>query len=241
MRILISCEESQTVCKAFRSKGHDAYSCDILPCSGGHPEWHLQKDVREELPYSTLKTVQIQGKLDPRRWDLVISFQPCTDLAVSGSKWFDKKRLSGEQEESINFFFDVWFYSHCSENPVGIMNGGKYMKKWFPKTYTRLMENNFQFKDYQIIHPWQFGHKASKKTCLWLNDLPRLIPTNIVGPPPPYSKMTKSELKEWTAIHREPPGPNRAIIRSKTYQGIADAMADQWSNAKPSFKHNTLF
>jgi len=184
MRILIACEESQAVCKEFRKRGHEAYSCDILESSGGHPEWHLQRDVIEILrSYS---------------WDMVIAFPPCTDLAVSGARWFKKKRADGRQQRSIDFFMEFTKLD-CKvaiENPVGIMST-KYRK---PD---------------QIIQPWQFGHGETKATCLWLNKLNHLEPTNIVD---------GREQRVW----RMPPGPERAKLRSKTYPGIAEAMADQW-------------
>lgn len=211
LKVLVACEESQAVTIAFRNKGHEAYSCDILPCSGGHPEWHLQKDVTSILYYSTLKI----SNPSTDYYDLVISFPPCTDLAVSGARWFDKKRLSGEQETSIEFFFHIWYYSHCIENPIGIMGGGEYIKKWFPKLYNKMEVNNFPFKPTQIIQPWQFGHGETKATCLWLNSLPLLKPTNIVE---------GREGKVW----RMAPGYERAKLRSKTYAGIAEAMASQW-------------
>jgi hypothetical protein len=211
LKVLVACEESQAVTKAFRALGHEAYSCDIQPCSGGHPEWHIQKDVTSILYDSNLR-------IDPRTdgYDLVISFPPCTDLAVSGARWFDKKRLSGEQEASIEFFFHVYFYSHCTENPIGIMGGGDYIKKWFPNIYKKLVENKFPFKPTQIIHPWQFGHGETKSTCLWLQGLPPLIHTSIVS---------GREQRIW----KLPPTEDRATLRSKTYAGIADAMATQWS------------
>lgn len=213
MKILIACEESQTVTIAMRNKGHEAYSCDLLPCSGGHPEWHIQGDAKSYVINSNLKSIQYRGINNG--YDLVISFPPCTDLAVSGARWFDKKRLSGEQEASITFFLDIWFYSHCTENPIGIMNDGKYIKKWFPKIYDRLVANNFPFKPTQIIQPWQFGHGETKATCLWLKELPLLKPTNIVS---------GREGKIW----RMAPTEDRAKLRSKTYLGISQAMAEQW-------------
>lgn len=203
MRILVACEESQAVTIALRKKGHKAFSCDLLECSGGHPEWHLQDDALMCLFLG---------------WDAVIAFPPCTDLAVSGARHFEQKRKDRRQDEAIWFFmkFVEWHWDTgkplAIENPVGIMS-----------TQYR--------KPDQIVQPWQYGHRASKKTCLWLHDLPPLEPTDIVGPPPRYADMTGEELKEWTAIHRCPPGPNRARIRSKTFQGIADAMASQWFNS----------
>lgn len=199
MKVLITHEESQEVCKAFREKGHEAYSCDILPTCG-NDEWHLKCDVMQVL-YSD--------------WDLIISFPPCTDLSVSGARWFDKKRLSGEQERSISHFLTIWQKADSVENPIGIMNGGEYIKKWFPKLYQRALNIRFPFKPSQIIQPWQFGHGETKATCLWLKGLPPLRPTNIVE---------GREGKVW----RMPPGQDRAKLRSKTYPGIAKAMAEQW-------------
>jgi hypothetical protein len=218
MKILVACEESQAVTIAFRSKGHEAYSCDILPCSGGHPEWHLQLDA-------------VQALLN-NKWDLVISFPPCTDLSVSGSKWFKTKRLSGEQESSINFFLDVWYYSNCVENPKNIMSGWRYLSKWFPHIVDRMKDMDFPLRYTQSIQPWQFGHKETKDTWLWLKGLPKLQPANIVGPMPIGNTRTEKLMikRQWNKVHRCPPGPNRSLIRSKTYHGIANAMADQWSN-----------
>lgn len=223
MRVLVACEESQRVTIAFREKGHEAYSCDLLPCSGGHPEWHLQKDARSELPLSNLKTISFNGDQSSDRYDLVISFPPCTDLAVSGARWFDKKRLSGEQEKSINFFLDVWYYSHATENPVGIMSGGNYIKKWFPHLYEKARQIGFNFSKPQIIHPYQFGHLEQKTTCLWLQQLPPLRETNNV-----FNEMMKLPYNKRAIVHHATPGPQRSIIRSKTYPGIAKAMAKQW-------------
>lgn len=200
MRVLIACEESQAVTIEFRKRGHEAYSCDLLPCSGGHPEWHYQRDVFEVID---------EG------WDMMIAFPPCTHLAVSGAAWFEEKRKDGRQEESIRFFFEVWKRSNCSENPIGIMNGGKYIKKWFPRLYQEMKDYGFPFKPDQIIQPWQFGHGETKATCLWLNGLPKLVPTNIV------------EGRE-QRLHRLPPSPDRAKIRSKTFPGIAKALAEQY-------------
>lgn len=201
MNVLIGCEESQAVCIEFRKLGHEACSCDLQECSGGHPEWHLKMDVFEA-----------NKKMKP---DLVISFQPCTDLSVSGAKHFWYKREDGRQEKSIRFFFEVWKISNCSENPIGIMNGGKYIKNWFPALFKEMMDFGFPFKPSQIIHPYQYGHGETKSTCLWLKGLPILIPTNIVE---------GREQKIW----RMPPSKHRAKIRSKTFPGIAKAMAEQW-------------
>ena len=201
MRLLVACEESQAVTIHLREKGHEAYSCDLVPSSGGFPQWHIQEHA-----------INI---LHSDHWDGVIAFPPCTHLATSGARHFSVKRQDGRQQDAINFFmaFVTWHRLTrkplAIENPVGIMS-------------TLYRPPN------QIIHPWQFGHRATKKTCLWLHKLPRLQGTLLVGPPRKYKSMTHEELAEWTAIHRCPPGPQRSTIRSKTYPGIAAAMASQW-------------
>ena len=186
MRVLVACEESQAVCMAFRNVGHEAYSCDILPCSGGRPEWHIRGDV---IP------------LLKEQWDMVIAFPPCTDLCVSGARWFREKQADGRQRSSIEFFMQFTRLDHIQrvsiENPVGIMS-----------THYR--------KPDQIIQPWQFGHGETKATCLWLKGLPLLPPTTIV------------EGRE-NRIHRMPPSAERSKNRSVTYSGIASAMAQQWA------------
>ncbi len=184
MRILAACEESQIVTCAFRERGHEAYSCDLLPCSGGHHEWHIRGDV---IP------------LLLERWDMILAFPPCTHLCSSGARWFAEKRREGRQEQAIRFFMrftDVDCPRVCIERPVGIMS-----------TIWR--------KPDQIIQPWQFGHGETKATCLWLRGLPRLNPTNIVD--------GRAER-----IHRLSPCEERQRLRSKTYPGIARAMAEQW-------------
>jgi len=198
MKVLIACEESQEVCKAFRELGHEAYSCDILPCSGGHPEWHLQQDV---LP------------LLEQEWDLIIAFPPCTHLAVSGAAWFKKKRENGQQQEGIDFFMK-FANAKCSriaiENPVGIMSS-----VWR--------------KPDQIIQPYQFGEPFSKKTCLWLKRIPQLKPTNIVDRGEQVKYKSGKSMPKWYADAFKLPPKERAILRSKTFLGIAKAMAEQWS------------
>jgi site-specific DNA-cytosine methylase len=184
MKILIACEESQAVTNEFRLLGHEAYSCDVLPCSGGHSEYHLQQDVTSLLT---------------EEWDIVIAFPPCTHLSVSGARWFPEKIADGRQQEGIDFFM-LFANSSCPkvaiENPIGIMS-----TKWR--------------KPDQIIQPWQFGHGEVKATCLWLKGLPLLRPTLIVN---------GREARIWTMG----PSPERAKLRSKTYTGIARAMANQW-------------
>lgn len=185
MKVLVGCEESQAVCIAFRELGHEAYSCDLLICSGGYPEWHIQEDVVKVLT-STY-------------FDLKICFPPCDHLAVSGARWFAEKRKDGRQQKGVDFFLKVAGLCNVIENPIGIMS-----------TIYR--------KPDQIIQPWQFGHGETKATCLWLNGVPKLKPTNIVS---------GRDHKIW----KMPPSKDRAKLRSKTYSGIAKAMADQWGGA----------
>lgn len=208
MNILIACEESQRVCIAFRKRGHNAFSCDILPCSGGHPEWHIQNNVthymngQQTLPNKLFPHFMTQDNIwhdMPTKWDMIIAFPPCTHLAVSGARYFEEKRKDGRQQQGIDFFME---FTKCDcdkiaiENPIGIMS-----------THYR--------KPDQIIQPWMFGHGETKATCLWLKGLPNLEPTNIVD---------GRNQRVW----KMPPGPNRAKERSKTFPGIADAMAEQW-------------
>jgi len=213
MKILVACEESQAVTKEFRRLGHEAYSCDILECSGSHPEWHLQQDV---IP------------LLQEKWDLIISFPPCTDLAVSGCRWFDKKRKSGKQEKSIRFFFEVWKKSNCVENPIGIMNGGKYIKKYYPELWQEMKGYGFPFKPSQTIHPYMFGNGERKATCLWIKGIPLLTPTDIV----PINWIIGKNGKKYTATHYgtcfKTDKDEQGKRRSKTFPGIAKAMAEQW-------------
>lgn len=182
MKILIACEYSGKVREAFRKLGHDAWSCDLLPSEIPGP--HYQLDVLKIL---------FSG------WDMVIAFPPCTDLCVSGARWFKEKQADGRQMAAINFFMALVNCGAprvCIENPIGIMSS-RYRK---PD---------------QIIQPWQFGHGETKATCLWLKNLPLLQPTNVVE-----GRVAR--------IHRMAPGAERAKKRSETYQGIADAMAEQW-------------
>jgi len=203
MRILIACEESQSVCKAFREKGHEAYSCDILPCSGGHPEWHIQGDVLEQLD---------------KGWDMIIAHPPCTYLTVTGNRWFNVERYgdkaiqrANDREESIEFFMKL-ANAKCDkiviENPIGIMS-----TKWR--------------KPNQIIQPYQFGHPEAKKTALWLKGLPLLKHTKIVEPEYIEYKSGK-RMAKWYAEAWKLPKDERTKLRSKTFPGIAKAMAEQW-------------
>ena len=196
MRVLVGCEESQAVTIEFRKLGHEAYSCDILPCSGGHPEWHLNMDVFDAI--------------DLKEWDMGIFFPTCTYLTISANKWYKDQppRKSGAlvgaerraaREEAIDFFMNLY---NCKipkvgiENPIGVMS------------------SRFRKPD-QVLQPWMFGHGETKATCLWLRNLPKLQPTNIV----------EGRLQR---MHLLPKTKDRAKLRSKTYPGIAKAMADQW-------------
>jgi len=184
LRVLVACEESQVVTIAFRELGHEAYSCDLEPCSGGFPEWHYQMDI----------TIPLMQK-----WDMIIAFPPCTHLAVSGARWFPEKRADGRQQEGINLFMlfaDLDCEKVAIENPIGIMS-----------TLYR--------KPDQIIQPWMFGHGETKATCLWLRGLPKLKPTCIVK---------GRDQRIWKLL----PTEDRAKLRSKTFIGIAKAMAEQW-------------
>lgn len=206
MKVLVACEESQEVCKAFRKRGHEAYSADIQEPSGGHPEWHILGDVlpliNGDCKFTTMDGVdhEIKGE-----WDLLIAHPPCTDLAVSGARWFKEKQADGRQQKSIEFFM-MFANAKCKkiaiENPVCIMSS-----VWR--------------KPDQIIQPWQFGHPEQKKTCLWLKGLPKIIETKNV-----YEYMMTLPQKQRMRIFNL--GSKHSKERSKTFFGIADAMAEQW-------------
>lgn len=234
MRVLVACEESQAVCKAFREKGHEAYSCDIIECSGGHPEWHIQGDALPLLNGNCefwtkdkdgrgVSWHRITGK-----WDMIIAFPPCTHLAVSGARHFEKKRADSRQREGIEFFCQ-FLNADCDkvaiENPVGIISGD-YIPKWFPDLAEKY---SLPIKQSQIIQPYEYGHNAKKSTCLWLKGLPLLKPTEIVEPDL-ISYMCKSGKKVTFSRHMVQGFENgeRAKSRSKTFPGIAKAMAEQW-------------
>lgn len=196
MTIIVGCEESQAVCIEFRKLGHEAYSCDIQECSGGHPEWHIQGDVFEAI--------------NSRHWDMGIFFPPCTYLTISANKWYkdQPKRKSGAlvgeerrkaRVDAIDFFMRIY---NCNipkvsiENPIGIMS------------------SVFRKPD-QVIQPWMFGHGETKATCIWMRGLTKLTPINIVS-------------GREQRMHKLPPTIDRAKMRSKTYPGIAKAMAEEW-------------
>lgn len=207
-RILIACEESQAVLSEFKNLGFtNVWSCDLLPTSGNYPELHLQQDVTELLK---------------QKWDMIIAFPPCTYLTVTGNRWFNIERYGEkaiqrhkDREEAINFFM-LFANTDCPrtaiENPVGIMS----------TTYK---------KPTQIIQPYQFGDAYEKTTCLWLKGLPKLTPTNVVQPPERVKFKSGKSMPGWYAEAWHLPKDERALLRSKTFPGIAKAMAEQWSNA----------
>ncbi len=183
MRVLVACEFSGIVREAFRARGHEAWSCDLLPAEDGSP-YHRAEDVFSNM-------------LDHWEWDLMVAHPPCTHLAVSGARWFKDKQQ--EQEEALRFVRELMaapIERICIENPISIIS-------------SRIRKPD------QIIQPWQFGHGETKATCLWLKNLPKLVPTNIVEGRTPR-------------VHHASPGPDRWKERSRTLQGIADAMAEQW-------------
>lgn len=227
MKVLVACEESQAVCKAFRELGHEAYSCDVQECSGGHPEWHIQGDVLPLINGDCSFTTVGGGKHTiVGKWDLLIAHPPCTYLTVSGNahfsieRWGDKARQRMLERDKAADFFMQFINADCPriavENPIGYMS-----------TYYR--------KPDQIIQPFHYGHRARKATCLWLKGLPKLQPTNIVDPgmidrrgysygaAAAYARDESGKILAWN-------DPRTKKIRSKTFPGIARAMAEQWGD-----------
>ncbi len=210
MKVLIACEESQAVTKEFRKLGHEAFSCDILPCTGGHPEWHYQKDVFEVIN---------EG------WDLMIAHPPCTFLAVSGARWLYNKDGSVNEERFYNQrqaldFVEMLMKSNINkiaiENPISVISSAIR-------------------KPDQIVQPYMFGDSASKSTCLWLKNLPELTPTNIVSKGEFFEfkdrktgKIKKQPMWYYQALQQAKTPAERRTLRSKTFKGIAEAMANQW-------------
>jgi hypothetical protein len=230
----VACEESQAVTIEFRKLGHEAYSCDIESCSGGHLEWHIQQDVLLLLNgYVSFSTADGKRHELGSKWDIIIAFPPCTHLAVSGAAHFEKKRNDGRQREAIEFFMQI-LNADCDkiavENPVNIISGD-YIAKHFPDLQQKY---NFPIKPTQSTQPYEHGHEARKKTCLWLKNLPLLVPTNIVsmgkidkhghsvGASATFARDENGKILSWN-------DPRTGKIRSKTFLGIAKAMAEQWS------------
>ena len=222
MKVLVACEESQRVCTEFRKLGHEAYSCDIEPCSGGHPEWHIMGDVTPLVNgFCKFNTCDGVSHAIPEKWDMIIAFPPCTFLTVTGNRWFNVERYGEkaiqrhkDREFGIAVFM-MFANADCEkiaiENPVGIMS-----------TIWR--------KPDQIINPYLFGDPFEKKTCLWLKGLPMLEPTNIVEVPPRVEFKSGKTMPSWYADAFKLPKEERSKLRSKTFPGIAEAMAKQWES-----------
>lgn len=198
MRAIILCEYSARVRDAMRRAGHDAWSCDLLPCEGD-PRWHLQCDAREVIGGG---------------WDIMIAHPPCTYLCSSGLHWNKRRPERAKQTEDalefVRLLLGCKIPRKCLENPIGCIS-------------TRIRPPE------QIIQPWQFGHPESKATCLWLENLPPLKPTKILALP----QSGRWENQTASGQNRLTPGPERAKLRSLTYQGIADAMGEQWGALGP--------
>lgn len=201
MKVLVACEESQEVCKAFRAKGHEAYSCDILPCSGGHPEWHIQDDATKILRYTN--------------WDLLIAHPPCTYISKAGARWMypqagilcnERLFKAVKARDFFMTFYDSEIKMKCIENPE-------------PLKVIDLPNHR------QVIQPYQFGHPYSKKTLLWLTGLPFLTPTNILSEYVPYLPSNTGGAKRGQKFMYKNISQSDS---SKTFPGIAKAMADQW-------------
>lgn len=224
MNILVACEESQAVTIEFRKIGHKAFSCDIIECSGGHPEWHIMADclplLNGDCCFHTMDGV---SHVQVGSWDMLIAFPPCTHLAVSGARWFPEKQKDFRQQKAVAFFMH-FVLANCEriavENPIGIMS-----------TVYR--------KPSQIIQPYQFGDATKKSTCLWLKGLPLLKPTDIVEPEIVEYQCKNGKTARFgvgIAVPQGPDGkkygfsdPMTARLRSKTFPGIARAMAEQWA------------
>lgn len=202
MKVLVACEESQAVCKAFRELGHEAYSCDIIDCSGGHPEWHIKGDALELL------------KL---KWDLIIAHPPCTYLTNAGARWLHAGGTMNQKRYALGIeareFFMAFYNADCPkiavENPV-------------PASVFNLPEYS------QVIQPYEFGHPYSKKTCLWLKGLEPLKPTQVIEDHVPFifsGTYNKTHDPRYKGASRK---GGSAKSRSKTFPGIARAMAEQW-------------
>ena len=218
MNVLIACEESQRVCIEFRKRGHFAFSCDIQECTGGHPEWHIMGDCLPILDgCCVFKTMDGTEHKISGKWDLIIAHPPCTYLTLSGNKWFKPEfenrfpERKKQRKEAINFFMK-FVHADCPhiaiENPVGVMS-----------TQYR--------KPDQYIEPYYFGDAEKKKTGLWLKELPLLTPTNVVKPVIIHC-ASGANVPRWHMETLKLPKEERSRVRSKTFIGIARAMAEQW-------------
>lgn len=222
MNVLIACEESQRVCIEFRKQGHCAFSCDIVECSGGHPEWHIKQDVIPLLDgRCKFKTCDNKEHKIIGKWDLIIAHPVCTYLAVSGNRWFNTEKYGKkawermkERNKAIAFFYK-FVMADCDkiaiENPVGVMSSAYR-------------------KPDQIIQPYNFGDPYEKKTCLWLKGLSPLIHTKEVKPQERLVFKSGKTMAPWFSYLSNLPKEVRSKERSKTFPGIAKAMAEQWGN-----------
>lgn len=220
MNVLIACEESQEVCKAFRELGHNAFSCDLQECSGGFPGWHIMGDCLRLLDgCCTFETMDGERHSIDGKWDLIISHPPCTFLTVTGNRWYDVNKYGQravdrfrDRQKAINFFM-AFVNADCDriaiENPVGIMS-------------------TFYKKPSQIIQPYYFGDPYEKKTCLWLKGLPKLQAEKIIDPPKRQFYPSGRSMAKWYADSFNLSKKERSKVRSKTFPGIARAMAKQW-------------
>ena len=221
MYVLVACEESQRVCAAFRAKGHQAFSSDIIEPSGGHPEWHIQGDclkiINGDCTFTTMDGTE--HSLIGKQWDLIIAHPPCTYLTTTGNRWFNVEKYGDkaiqrakDREDAVEFFMAI-ANANCAkiaiENPVGIMS-------------TRWRKPN------QIIQPYWFGDPFEKRTCLWLKGLPQLEPTNMVTPEERVQFKSGKTMPAWYVDAAKLPAAERSRIRSQTFPGFAQAMADQW-------------
>lgn len=220
--LLVACEESQRVCIAFRQRGWEAYSCDIIDCSGGNPEYHIKQDVLPLLngncDFETCDGVK--HHID--RWDMLIAHPPCTELCSAGQHWFSRGIKDPKMREDAVDFFMRFINADCEhiavENPIGIMS-------------TRYRKPDC------VVQPWQFGHPETKATCLWLKNLPSLVPTNIIKKPEGGWENQQISNGKYTGFKNYDENgkilawndPRTKVIRSRTYIGIAEAMAEQWT------------
>ena len=220
--LLVACEESQRVCTAFRQRGWEAYSCDIIDCSGGHPEYHIKQDVLPLLNGNCDFETGDGVKHHIDRWNMLIAHPPCTELCSAGQHWFSRGIKDPKMREDAVDFFMRFINADCEhiavENPIGIMS-------------TRYRKPDC------VIQPWQFGHPETKATCLWLKNLPSLVPTNIIKKPEGGWENQQISNGKYTGFKNYDENgkilawndPRTKVIRSRTYIGIAEAMAEQWT------------
>ena len=220
--LLVACEESQRVCIAFRQRGWEAYSCDIIDCSGGHPEYHIKQDVLPLLNGNCDFETGDGVKHHIDRWDMLIAHPPCTELCSAGQHWFSRGIKDPKMREDAVDFFMRFINADCEhiavENPIGIMS-------------TRYRKPDC------VVQPWQFGHPETKATCLWLKNLPPLVPTNIIQKPEGGWANQQISSGKYTGFKNYDENgkilawndPRTKVIRSRTYIGIAEAMAEQWT------------